>query len=154
MLADRIEREIAIDAPIEVVWSAVSDPDQMKLWFAELDIEVSPGAEGRITFDRSTSGGGQACFNIRIERVAPPFYLAFRWVYPDGAAADPSNAPLVEFTLFEEGEERTRVKLVESGLGQLEWDEAEKRRYFDSHAKGWEFHAGRLAGHMLEVTRS
>lgn len=151
MLLDRIEREIEIDAPIEVVWAAVSDPEQMKLWFAELDIDVTPGAEGTITFDPRRGGPGSATFNIRVERVAPPFYLSFRWVYPDGVVPGPTNAPLVEFTLFEEGEERTRVKLVESGIDALDSDEAEKQRYLDSHAGGWGFYLPRLQEHALRV---
>jgi uncharacterized protein YndB with AHSA1/START domain len=154
MLLDRIEREIEIDAPIDVVWSAVSDPAQIRLWFAELDVELTAGAEGTIVFEPSRSGTRRAVFNIRIERVAPPFYLAFRWVYPDDAVPGPTNAPLVEFTLFEEGDERTRVKVVESGINALESSEDEKQRYLDSHSDGWGFYLPRLVEHVVRVTQS
>ncbi len=29
-----IDREVLIEAPVEVVWSTISEPDQMSQWFA------------------------------------------------------------------------------------------------------------------------
>ena len=42
-----VERDILIEAPVEVVWRTVTEPDQMTLWFADkVDLEVEPGAHG------------------------------------------------------------------------------------------------------------
>jgi uncharacterized protein YndB with AHSA1/START domain len=144
MIADRIEREIRIEAPIEVVWSVITEPAQISQWFAnEVDIETRPGAEGTFTFvNRDT--GKVSSYNVHVERIEPPYHFAFRWVYPDGVEPDSTNAPLVEFTLAEEESEVTRLTLVESGIRAVDWDESEKERYYAEHKAGWEFMTGRL----------
>ncbi len=46
-----IEREVLIEAPPEVVWRTITEPDQMSLWFADrVDLVVEPGAHGYMQF--------------------------------------------------------------------------------------------------------
>ena len=46
-----IEREILIEAPVEVVWRTLTEPDQMSQWFADrVDLVVEPGAHGYMEF--------------------------------------------------------------------------------------------------------
>jgi hypothetical protein len=46
-----IEREMLIEAPAEVVWRTITEPDQMSLWFADrVDLVVEPGAHGYMGF--------------------------------------------------------------------------------------------------------
>jgi uncharacterized protein YndB with AHSA1/START domain len=147
MVEDRIEREIRIEAPIDVVWSVVTEPEQISRWFApEVQLDLRPGAEGRLTFV-SRKTGELSSYNLQVERVEPPHHFSFRWVYPDGATPGPGNAPLVEFTLAEDGEEATRLTLVESGIRAVDWDEGEKEQYYESHSEGWDHHLGRLRDH-------
>jgi uncharacterized protein YndB with AHSA1/START domain len=144
VIADRIEREIRIEAPIEVVWAVITEPDQISQWFAnEVDIEARPGAEGTFTFVNRETGKASS-YNVHVERLEPPYRFAFRWVYPDGVVPGPTNAPLVEFTLAEESDEVTRLTLVESGIRATAWDDAEKERYYAEHEAGWERMTGRL----------
>ena len=51
---------------------------------------------------------------------------------------------LVEFTLVAEGSERTRLRVVESGLELLAWPDAEKENYAAEHNGGWATFLGRL----------
>ncbi len=44
---------------------------------------------------------------------------------------------LVEFTLTAEGDDRTRLRVLESGHESLDWPDAEKQRYADEHRGGW-----------------
>jgi uncharacterized protein YndB with AHSA1/START domain len=55
------------------------------------------------------------------------------------------NSMLVEFTLSPEGDERTRLRVVESGHELREWPDAEKQRYADEHQEGWAEFLDRLA---------
>jgi hypothetical protein len=55
------------------------------------------------------------------------------------------NSMLVEFTLTPEGDERTRLRVVESGHELLAWPDAEKQRYADEHQAGWAEYLDRLA---------
>ena len=51
---------------------------------------------------------------------------------------------LVEFTLTPEGDERTRLRVVESGHELRAWPDAEKQRYADEHRDGWVEYLERL----------
>ena len=44
-----------------------------------------------------------------------------------------------------EGDERTRLRVVESGHESLAWPETEKERYTDEHQDGWGTFLDRLA---------
>ena len=52
---------------------------------------------------------------------------------------------LVEFTLIPEGDERTRLRVVESGHELRAWPGSEKQRYADEHRDGWVEYTDRLA---------
>jgi uncharacterized protein YndB with AHSA1/START domain len=153
MPTDRIEREIRIEAPIEVVWSVLTQPEQITRWFSDsAEFDLQPGAEGTLTFRGSRKGSRpndwqpEGVINLRVERVEPPRYFAFRWDYPPGSDPDESNAPLVEFTLTEDGE-ATRLKLVESGLRRPGWTDDQNDRYVEDHQLGWDHHLGLLREH-------
>ena len=138
MVPSQIEREILIEAPVDVVWRVVTEPDQIKQWFsdeAELDLRV--GGEGRLTFNARTS------FPLQVEAVEPPRRFAFRWAHPEGAGPDPENSMLVEFTLRAEAG-NTRLRVVESGFDTIDWTEERKEKYAEDHSNGWQFYLGRL----------
>ena len=160
MLSDRIEREIRIDAPIDVVWSVVTEPAQITKWFSDsAELELEPGAEGTLTFRGSRKGSrpgdGQrdAVVNVRVERIEPPRHFAFRWDYQHGEEPDEGNAPLVEFTLTEDGD-ATLLTLVESGLRRRGWTDDQNRRYLADHERGWDHHLGLLSVHAGSRGRS
>ncbi|MBO0728844.1 MAG: SRPBCC domain-containing protein [Acidimicrobiaceae bacterium] len=133
-----IVREILIDAPIDVVWRTITEPEQISQWFADrVELEVKPGAHGYLGF--GDQGGP-----VLVETVDPPVRFSFRWNYPTGEEPAAGNSLLVEFTLTAEGEQ-TRLRVVESGLDLLAWPDAEKRRYADEHQGGWGEYLGRLA---------
>jgi uncharacterized protein YndB with AHSA1/START domain len=126
-----IEREIVIDAPVEVVWRTITEPGQMSQWFASrVELVVEPGARGYMEF--GDQGGP-----VVVETVEPPMRFSFRWNSPDGEEPVAGNSMLVEFTLTPEGDERTRLRVVESGHELLGWPDAEKQRYADEHQGGW-----------------
>lgn len=146
MVADRIEREILIDAPPSVVWGLLIDPQKVAQWWSnEADFDPRPGAEGRLTFtSRRTNKPFVAL--IRVTQVEPERHFAFRWDYPSGTEPLPGNATLVEFTLAPDGA-GTRLLLVESGIDALERPEADRDAFYKSHAAGWDIHLGHLQEH-------
>ena len=141
----RIEREIVIDAPVEVVWRTITEPDQITLWFADkVELEVKPGALGYMGFGEQ---GGP----VLVETVDPPTRFSFRWNHPAGEEPAAGNSLLVEFTLTCEGE-HTRLSVVESGLNPLPWPDADKQSYADGHSSGWGEFLDRLARLLAERT--
>lgn len=143
-----IEREVLIEAPAEVVWRTITEPDQMSQWFADsVELVAEPGAHGYVRFgDR---GGGP----VVVETVDPPRQFSFRWNHPPGEEPVVGNSMLVEFTLTPEGEERTRLRVAESGHEARDWPGAEIQRYADEHREGWGEFLDRLSG-LLARRRS
>jgi uncharacterized protein YndB with AHSA1/START domain len=126
-----IEREVLIDAPVEVVWRAVTEAERLRLWFADrVELVAEPGARGYLGF--GDQGGP-----FVVETVEPPTRFAFRWNHPVDEEPVPGNSMLVEFTLTPEGGERTRLRVAESGHDLLDRPLPEKQRYADEHRSGW-----------------
>lgn len=138
-----IERDVLIEAPAEVVWRTITEPDQISQWFADrVELVVEPGAHGYMQF--GDQGGP-----VVVETVEPPTRFSFRWNHPRDEEPVVGNSMLVEFTLTSEGEGRTRLRVVESGHELLAWPESEKARYADEHRGGWSEFLGRLASLLL-----
>jgi uncharacterized protein YndB with AHSA1/START domain len=134
----QIEREIEIDAPVEVVWRTITEPEQITQWFADkVELEVKPGANGYMGFGEQ--GGA-----VVVVTVEPPNLFSFRWNHPAGEEPAPGNSLLVEFTLTGKGDQ-THLRVTESGLGQISRPDIDKQRYADDHNEGWGKFLGRLA---------
>jgi uncharacterized protein YndB with AHSA1/START domain len=134
-----IERDVLIEAPVEVVWRTITEPGQICQWFADrVELVVEPGAHGFMEF--GDQGGP-----VVVETVEPPARFSFRWNPPHGEQPAAGNSMLVEFTLTPEGLERTRLRVVESGHERRDWPDAEKQRYADEHNSGWPGFLDRLA---------
>jgi uncharacterized protein YndB with AHSA1/START domain len=82
---------------------------------------------------------------VVVEVVDPPTRFSFRWNHSRGEEPVSGSSMLVEFTLTPEGEERTLLRVVESGHELLAWPGAEKQRYADEHRGGWAEYLDRLA---------
>jgi uncharacterized protein YndB with AHSA1/START domain len=136
VVADRIEREILIEAPPEIVWEVLTQPKHITAWFADAaEIDAVPGGRGCFTW--ITAPDRQNTVTLRVEHAAPPHYLAYRWNAPEGEEPREGNAPLVEFRLTPEAA-GTRLRVVESGISGLERPEDAKAAYRDDHARGWD----------------
>jgi uncharacterized protein YndB with AHSA1/START domain len=135
-----IEREVDIDAPVDVVWRTITEPDQIVQWFAErVELDLVPGGQGHMRFDEEHGSP------IVVEAVEPPTRFSFRWNHPPDEKPVPGNSVLVEFTLTASGPERTHLRVVESGHELLGWADAEKERYAREHNGGWGGYLARLA---------
>jgi uncharacterized protein YndB with AHSA1/START domain len=134
-----IEREVLIEAPAEVVWRTITEPDQITQWFADrVDLVAEPGAKGYMGFGEQ---GGP----IVVEAVEAPTRFSFRWNHPRDEQPVEGNSLLVEFTLTPEGDERTRLRVTETGLELRSWADSDKQRYADEHRGGWGDYLDRLA---------
>jgi uncharacterized protein YndB with AHSA1/START domain len=142
---NRIERDILIEAPLDVVWAVVTQPEHISGWFSDtVEIDLTPGGKLVLHWDEHGSRQG------RVERVEPPRFFSFRWVVDDDQEMTEHNATLVEFTLTEEGD-ATRLTVVETGFAELGVPEDEQQRHFDEHTHGWEFELGQLLDHVGQL---
>jgi uncharacterized protein YndB with AHSA1/START domain len=145
-VADRtIECDVLIDAPTDVVWRTITEPDQIIQWFADrVQLDLQSGGAGTLVFEGHACTAQATVAPLVVVAVDPPRRFSFRWGHPEGEAPGPGNSLLVEFSLSAEGDDRTRLQVVETGLDAIGWPEDEKARYVESHRGGWVTHLGRL----------
>jgi uncharacterized protein YndB with AHSA1/START domain len=137
----KIEREILIDAPVEVVWRVLTEPEHLQSWFSDAaSLEPSAGAAGVIAF-QNRSADGLKEVHVEVQDVEPPHRFSFRWDHPAGTVADERNSLLVEFSLAGEGE-GTRLRLVESGF-----EHGERESQLSDHENGWDECLARLVAY-------
>jgi uncharacterized protein YndB with AHSA1/START domain len=138
-----IERDIEIEAPVEVVWRTITEPQLIRTWFSDAaDVEARPGAVGSLTFRADTDAPN--IVGITVVAADPPHRFSYRWVYPPGERATEANSTLVTFTLVADGEERTRLRVVESGLEHMDIGDDEKQKFLEQHRHGWQVQGDRL----------
>ena len=132
MSEDRIERETLIAAPLERVWSLVAQPG---FWVADkASLPGTVAVEGESLVAKNANYGD---FPVRVEKVQPPTYLAYRWAsaFPGEDLRD-DNSTLVEFTLIQEGDQ-TRLRVVESGFAALAGSEELRGQALNDNSGGW-----------------
>ena len=142
MLSTVIAQEIVIDAPPELVWGVVTEPEQISQWFTdEAELDLRPGGAGAFIWKE------HGTMPLRVETVDKPHRFAFRWCYPEGAEPKTGNSIRVEFTLEPEGES-TRLRVVETELADLDWPEQQKVDYTRDHTDGWTRHFADLGDYL------
>lgn len=127
-----IDREMEFSAPVERVWKAISDPEELSRWFGdETRLELKPGAEGAFVWDKHGS------FALRVEEVQAPNRLVWSWVHEPGVAFADAPATRVEWTLRPRDGGGTVLHLRESGFRTDE--------HFRMNTQGWTDELGELA---------
>ena len=147
MVPQRIEREILIDAPVQVVWAVVTEPEHISGWFSDsVELDLRPGGKALLHWE------GRPTVHGRVERVEPPHFFSFRWVLEHSQDFAEDNSTLVEFSLAAE-DDSTRLTVVESGFRDLAGPEEDKQGHYDGHSRGWELELGQLADYVSRADR-
>jgi len=132
-----IERDIEIEAPVDVVWRTITEPDEIRKWLSDVvELEARPGSVGTLTFRADSED--PLVVDVTVVDAERPRRFSFRWCAPPGEPATADNSTLVTFTLTADGDTRTRLRVVESGLDDLDWPEADKQKFADDHRHGWQ----------------
>jgi uncharacterized protein YndB with AHSA1/START domain len=143
-----IMSEIEIDAPIESVWKALTDAEELTRWFSE-EARVTPVVGGSCWVSWGEGQAGES----RIEVWEPGRRLVLRnlpWEAPEGVASQYDEraaavSPMMqEYTLETRGG-RTVLRLVDSGIP----DSPEWEGMYDGKSRGWQLFFQALR-HYLE----
>lgn len=136
------EIERIFNAPIQSVWSAITEKEQMKQWYFDLH-EFKP----EVGFEFSFTGGTEEKSYLhlcKITEVIPGRKLTHSWQY-DGYEGN----SFVTFELFEEGA-HTRLKLTHAGLESFPQSNPDfARKNFEA---GWTDILGTYLKNYLENT--
>jgi len=142
-MQDSIERSITINAPVERVFHAITDPQELTRWFPDgVEGTIEPGE--RPVLDFSEYGKSQ----IYVVAKDAPNYFAYRWV-PGTSTVDAVGTEdvlsvhntLVEFRL-EATANGTSVVLRESGFATFPPAIAESA--LKENTGGWDYMIDRL----------
>jgi len=151
MPQDSIEREVTIQAPVERVWSVITEAEHLGRWFGDAGAEIDLRPGGALTMRWESGDTARA----RVEAVEPPRRFAYRWFHyshtDDGGEHTPGNSTLVEFTLTPDGT-ATRLRVVESGFAGLAADEAVRTADYEGNVRGWRSELGELVSYAERVT--
>ncbi|MGH9270644.1 MAG: SRPBCC family protein [Ilumatobacteraceae bacterium] len=128
-----VRRTIQIAAPLDKVWTAITEPDHISRWFGTtVLIGDGVGAHGTITWP-----DGDAV-PIRIEAIDPPRSVSYRWCNDDtGRAPDTvtDDAPSTVFTFtLEPTPDGTQLTVEETGFETT----ADPAANLESHRQGWD----------------
>lgn len=100
--------ERTFNAPVEKVWNAITNKNEMKEWYFDLDeFKLEQGFEFQFTGGTETNQYLHLC---KVTEVIPKQKLTYSWRY-DGYEGN----SFVTFELFPE-EDKTRLKLTHEGL--------------------------------------
>ncbi len=141
MFHDAIQREIFISASIQHVWSLIS---KTGFWVGDdLRFDISAREGETVVIDAPPYGQ----FPVRVERLDPPRYAAYRWAsaFP-GADPTAGNSTLIEISLAEH-EGGVLLRLTESGFAGLDAPQDVRAARYDDNVSGW-------AGQLERLRRS
>jgi len=121
------EHEIIIDAPLEAVWKAIVDGEELTRWFVD-EASVTPGVGG--TVEISWDGGEKG--RNQIDVWEPNQKLRLSKPGPAAAQGGESTPMVLEYTI-ERRDGKTVLRLVHSGIPSgPEWDS-----FYDGTNSGW-----------------
>jgi uncharacterized protein YndB with AHSA1/START domain len=132
----RIDRAIEIDAPVERVWRALTDQQEVAAWF-RVTIEGNFKAGEEVWMTSTHEGYAGQRFRVRIVELTPPRRMVWRW-HPGEVdpAIDYSQEPetTVTYTL-ESTATGTRLSVSETGFDEISL--ARRAKVFADNSQGW-----------------
>lgn len=131
-----------IDAPAEKVWKALTDKNEMKSWYFDIqDFELETGKE----FSFYEPGGAKEYYHqCEILEIVPNRKLKHSWAYPDFSKLK----TIVTWELLPENE-GTLVRLTHEGIEGFEALE-DKSFSRESFTEGWNGIIGKSLKGYLE----
>jgi len=134
--------EKTYQASIESVWKALTDKDKMKEWYFELK-DFKP----EIGFEFQFYGGSDDRKFLHLCKITEVEFLtklSYTWQYE----GYPGQS-IVTFELFEEEKNKTRIKLIHTGLESFPQDM--KDFSIDNFKTGWNFILGESLPSYVET---
>lgn len=106
-----VEKVLELEARIERVWRAITDPAELARWFGdEAEIDLRPGGNAAMAWQE------HGRYAMRIEEVKPPTRLVWSWVHEPGIAFEDAPMTRVEWTLTPREDGGTTLHLRETGF--------------------------------------
>lgn len=127
-----IEKTLELNAPVDRVWRALTEPSELARWFPDRveQAGVALGADGRFVWEQ------HGRFAFRLEALEPPNRLVWRWARDPETSLEDGVTTEVEWVLEARPDGGTTLRLRESGF--------QRREHHESNNKGWDAELGEL----------
>jgi len=119
------------DAPIEKLWQAITDKEQMKNWY--FDVPAFEPVVGNLFTFTGENEGRTFLHLCEVKEVTPLKRLSYTWRY-EGV----EGSSLLTFELFEEGH-KTKLRLSHAGLETFPQNKDFQKENF---VGGWDYILG------------
>jgi len=136
---DAIEKSLELEASLERVWKALTEPAELASWFPDDGAELDgfPGGSGWLAWK------GHGRFALEVVVFEPPYRLAWRWSKDADTPVGEGLSTLVEWTLTPREDGGTLLEVRESGFASHEHREGNR--------EGWEHELGELVDHLARA---
>ena len=132
-----IERLIIIESSQDQVWQALTNPEKLSQWFGQsAQFKLEPKSIGHFGWDNYGTSA------MRIEKIQPQTYFAWRWMAKKDIAFVKDQTTLVEWKLKPLTPKKTELTMRES-----EFKSPESR---SDNVDGWKQELGHLVGFLAE----
>jgi len=137
-MKDSIVKEAMFDHPIDTVWKAISEADEISTWFIQADFKAEKGYQ--YTFTASEEKG---CLTITGEVLeATPYALAYTWVVQD------TDIITTVKWMLDSKDGQTSLQLEHSGISNYPGESA--IAFFESFNGGWDDCVSQLSKHLMK----
>ncbi|MDC8004354.1 SRPBCC domain-containing protein [Aureisphaera galaxeae] len=125
-MKDSISKEVTFNHPIDTIWKAITQAEEISTWFIQADFKAEPGYQ--YTFVASEENN---CTNITGEvKAANPYTLVYTWIVEN---TDVETTVTWQLETTENG---TLLRLEHSGISNYSGDTA--LTMFTSYSNGWD----------------
>ena len=125
-LAEPVVVERTFNAPVARVWEALTDADEMRIWYFDLkEFKPEPGFKFEFSVEHEGNSYHHLC---QVTEVTPQKKIAYTWRYK----GEPGNS-LVTIELSPDGN-KTKLRLTHEGLETFPKTPAYARKNFEA---GW-----------------
>lgn len=134
-----IKKEIVINSPVERVFSALIDPEQLTQWFPDI-VMIEPKLGGKVSFrflKENTNEENDHEIVGTIVSIIPNKELSYTWNFI--TKPEYSKDTLVTWKVAKLESNKTKITLIHSGFTK------EDTIQYEDHIKGWIWHINRLA---------
>ena len=135
-----VSRTVHINAPVEKVWAAITEPEHLAQWFPQ-SATLEPaavGAAGAFTFE------GYGTFPVVIEAVEPLKSISYRWGNDNAAPVPLEDASTVFTFTLTPVEGGTQLTVVETGFENL----SDPQGSLEGNRGGWDFELDELVAYL------
>jgi len=120
--------ERTFDAPLDMVWAAITEKERMKEWYFDLDA-FKPEVGFEFGFSGCGEKGEKYLHLCKVLEVLDGNMISYSWRYDN----HPGNSVVI-FELFEEGD-KTKLKLTHTGMETFDTTNPDFAP--ESFAAGW-----------------